>query len=115
MAVYVDNANIRASVSDALRTVHGVWCHMTADTRPELDEMADAIGMQRSWIQYPGTWQEHYDVTRARRQAAVAAGAIEVDLAEHIHWLTQGPPGQRGPHPAQARIAPPQGSLFDTE
>ena len=57
---------------------------MTADTRAELDAMADRIGLRRSWIQHPGTWKEHYDLTRSKRCAAVAAGAIEVDGLDHI-------------------------------
>jgi len=52
---------------------------MAADTREELDEMADRIGLRRSWIQHPGTWKEHYDVTEPRRKSAVREGAIEVD------------------------------------
>jgi hypothetical protein len=42
--------------------------------------MADKIGLRRAWIQYPGTWKEHYDVTMTKRAAAVRAGAIEIDL-----------------------------------
>lgn len=84
MAVYVDNFKMRADVLNGSRTVRGVWCHMTADTREELDAMADRIGMKRSWIQYPGRWNEHYDVTLTKRKLAVAAGAIEVDIREHI-------------------------------
>jgi len=67
MTVYVDNVNIRADVPNGGRMVRAVWCHMTADTREELDAMADRIGMRRSWIQHPGTWKEHYDVTGPRR------------------------------------------------
>lgn len=83
MSVYVDNVNIRADVANGARTVRGVWCHMTADTRAELDAMADRIGLRRAWIQHPGTWKEHYDLTQSRRRRAVAAGAIEVDSRTH--------------------------------
>lgn len=79
MSVYVDNFNVKADVPNGARTVRGVWSHMTADTRAELDAMADAIGMKRSWIQYPGTWKEHYDVTLSKKKLAIANGAIEVD------------------------------------
>jgi hypothetical protein len=84
MAVYVDNFKMRADVPNNGGTVRGVWSHMTADTREELDAMADSIGMRRSWIQYPGTWKMHYDVTLTKRKLAIAAGAIEVDIREHL-------------------------------
>lgn len=80
MTVYVDDYFAKAAVPNGNRTVSAVWCHMTADSREELDEMADAIGLKRSWIQYPGTWKEHYDVTMTRRNAAVKAGAVEVEF-----------------------------------
>lgn len=79
MSVFVDRAFIPASVPHRGRTVTSLWCHMAADTREELDEMADRIGLRRSWIQHPGTWKEHYDVTEPRRKSAVREGAIEVD------------------------------------
>lgn len=83
MSVYVDNFKARVDVPNGARVVRGVWCHMTADTREELDAMADKIGMKRQWIQYPGTWKEHYDVTLSKRKLAVNAGALEVDALEH--------------------------------
>lgn len=83
MAVYVDNALITASVPNGDHVVQGRWCHMTADTRDELDGMADRIGLSRAWIQRPGTHREHYDVTEPMRAAAILAGAVEVDWQEH--------------------------------
>lgn len=53
-------------------------CHMIADSREELDAMADAIGVSRRWIQHQGTWREHYDVCLSKRQKAVQLGAVEV-------------------------------------
>lgn len=79
----MDSVNIRADVPNGPRTVRGVWCHMTADTRAELDQMADRIGLRRSWIQNPGTWEEHYDLTQSKRRLAIAAGAVEVDARPH--------------------------------
>lgn len=60
---------------------------MSADSRDELDAMADRIGMRRSWIQHPGTWKEHYDVTEPRRAAAVAAGAVEITAREGVERM----------------------------
>lgn len=76
MAVYVDNMH----QSDLGRFGRMKMSHMLADTRAELDAMADVIGVQRRWIQYPGTWKEHYDVALVARAKAVAAGAIEIDM-----------------------------------
>ena len=70
MAVYVD---------DTQWPFRGmVMCHMLADTTEELHAMADLLGVERRWIQYPGTAKEHYDIPLGHRQRAVEAGAIEV-------------------------------------
>ena len=70
MSVYVDD----------MRAPFGrmVMCHMIADSRAELDAMADRIGVARRWIQDAGTYREHYDVALAARAKAVAAGAVEI-------------------------------------
>lgn len=81
--MYVDDVFIPAEVPNRARTVKAVWCHMTADTRAELDEMAVRIGLRRSWIQHPGTWKEHYDLTKSKRALAVKAGALEVSARDH--------------------------------
>ena len=72
MPVYVDN----------MRAPFGrmTMCHMVADSDDELHAMANAIGVARRWHQKPGTPQSHYDICTSKRTAAVAAGAIEVDL-----------------------------------
>lgn len=87
MTVYVDDAFIPARVRNGGRYVTSRWCHMSADSRDELDAMADRIGMRRSWIQHPGTWKEHYDVTEPRRAAAVAAGAVEITAREGVERM----------------------------
>jgi len=74
MAVYGDD--MRASFGRL------VMCHMVADTREELDAMADRIGVARKWIQYPGTHREHYDICLSKRAAAIAAGALEITWRE---------------------------------
>ena len=70
---------------------------MTADTREELDTMAQQIGMNIGWIQHPGLWNEHYDITESRRALAVSAGAVEVDFRERtLEMLRQRRSNERG-------------------
>ncbi len=79
MAVYVDKA------SHAYGWM--VMCHMLADSTEELLAAADVIGVQRKWVQNPGTPGEHFDVCQSKRALAVKAGAVEVtsrQLAEVI-------------------------------
>lgn len=45
----------------------------------ELEDFARRIGLKPEWIQHPRTDREHYDVFGARRDAAVKAGAVELD------------------------------------
>jgi len=80
MTVYVDNAYLPFGRMK--------MCHLVADSRQELDTMADTIGLNRKWIQKAGTPHEHYDVSKALRAKAVAAGAAEItmkDLGQMIH------------------------------
>jgi hypothetical protein len=61
-----------------------MMCHMVADSRAELDEMADKIKVPRKWIQKPGTDREHYDICKSKRALAVEAGAREVTCFELV-------------------------------
>lgn len=61
-----------------------VMCHMTADTTEELLATVDAIGVQRKWIQYPRTPNEHFDICKSKRAGAIQFGAIEVDHAQEV-------------------------------
>lgn len=76
MSVYVDDG----------KNLFGrmIMCHMLADSREELDVMADQIGVQRKWIQFPGTWKEHYDICKSKKQLAVQLGAIEIGSREFV-------------------------------
>ena len=71
MAVYVDD----------MRAGYGrmIMCHMVADTEAELHAMADLIGVDRKWYQYPHKSRyQHYDIALSKRALAVAHGAIEI-------------------------------------
>lgn len=74
MAVYVDN--MRAQFGRM------IMCHMIADTRAELDAMADTIGVARKWRQQTGNHGEHYDISLGMKAKAIAAGAIEIDIRD---------------------------------
>lgn len=71
MSVYVDNMNAGYGRMK--------MCHMMADTKEELLAMADAIGVQRKWHQYPGTIKSHFDICLSKRAKAIELGAIEID------------------------------------
>lgn len=69
-----------------------MMCHMMADTTEELIKMADAIGVQRKWIQYPGTPKEHFDICKSKRAKAISLGAIEVDHTGEVSvWKRKEP------------------------
>ena len=59
-----------------------IMCHMFADSRKELDQMADAIGVARRWIQKPNTHAEHYDICLNKKKLAVVAGAKQITQRE---------------------------------
>ena len=74
MSVYVDD---QRNDFGRLR-----MCHMIADTTYELLKMVDAIGIDRKWIQKPGTYKEHFDICISKRKLAVLAGAVELTANE---------------------------------
>lgn len=75
MAVYIDDYDAPFG--------RMLMCHLIADTTDELLEMVDKIGVQRKWIQYPGTYNEHFDICQSKKRKAVAAGAIEITAREY--------------------------------
>lgn len=74
MTVYVDD------MKAAFRGM--IMCHMLADTEEELLAMADKIGLNRKWHQYPGKSNSHFDIALSKRALAVAAGAKEITWRE---------------------------------
>ena len=76
MSVYVDDAFCSDDPNG-----WGKWTgggHLQADMLDELHAFAASIGLKRQWFQSrPGRpWNDHYDCTRRRRDAAILAGAI---------------------------------------
>ncbi|GAA4033157.1 hypothetical protein GCM10023063_15730 [Arthrobacter methylotrophus] len=78
MSVYIDDAFIPATVG----RLTSRWSHMFADSTEELVAFAMSLGLRASWIQYPGTPKEHFDVTEPKRRLAVAKGAVEITYRE---------------------------------
>ena len=75
MAVYVDDMYL--SPMGEFRGMR--MSHMVADRKSELLAMADRIGVQRRWIQYPRDPKRcHFDVSLSKRRLAVRAGAHEI-------------------------------------
>ena len=71
MTVYVDDMKAK---------YRGMtMCHMLADSDEELLAMADKIGVERRWHQFPCSFKSHFDIAMSKRALAVAAGAVEVD------------------------------------
>lgn len=82
MSVYVD-----AAVNGYGRMV---MCHMVADTRVELDEMADKIGVERKHYQHPLNPKvsfPHYDICKAKRALALKSGAVEIERRALAYFI----------------------------
>ena len=77
MTSYVDT--VRSYPDAGLRFTE--FCHLLADTREELHEMAGRIGMPRRAFQdHP--WRWHYDLPSHLRDDAVSRGAQIVTMHE---------------------------------
>lgn len=64
-------------------------CHMIADTTEELIAMVDKIGVQRKWIQYPGTANEHFDICLSKKKKAVEFGAVEIFIRDYANKVNE--------------------------
>lgn len=53
-------------------------CHLFADTKDELLNMAKMIGINAKYIQHEDRPKMHFDVCEAKRKLAVKYGAIEI-------------------------------------
>ena len=56
--------------------------HMMADTTEELLEMAHRCCVARKWIQNSGTFAEHFDISKSKRDIAVAHGAVQITMRQ---------------------------------
>lgn len=76
MSVYVDNWQAQYGIMK--------MSHMVADSKEELLEMADRIGLARRHLQVSGSGIVHFDVSASKRHQAVLCGAIQVTPQELI-------------------------------
>lgn len=63
-----------------------IMCHLVADTTEELLLMIDKIGVQRKWIQCPGTYNEHFDICLSKKKKAIQLGAKEITFREYAEF-----------------------------
>lgn len=74
MTVYVDELQAVIAGSQSAGFGFKRYCHMTADSLPELHAMAEQIGLQPDWFQ-PHPLHPHYDLTSSKRGLAFQHGA----------------------------------------
>lgn len=75
MSVYVDGLLEWGGIKGAPRAKY--WCHLFADSLPELHQFAQGIMLRKEWFQISNAGIPHYDLTKSRRKMAVEHGAIE--------------------------------------
>ncbi|MFP7835242.1 DUF4031 domain-containing protein [Marisediminicola sp. LYQ134] len=85
MTVYVDDMRRTAAVAGRKDR----WSHLMADNSEELFAFAVGIGLRPEWVQKPGTYREHFDVTDAIRRRALAFGAVPVGFLALGKWARQ--------------------------
>lgn len=66
-----------------------MMCHMVADTRDELVDMARRIGVAVFWIQKIDTPREHFDICKSKRAKAIKAGARPVDSGQIVEIMAR--------------------------
>lgn len=66
------------------------WCHLVADSIPNLHSFAQSIGLNKCWFQNKRKKnQPHYDVKGAMIDKAIKAGATQVDSRIVVEFLRQ--------------------------
>lgn len=79
-------------------------CHMIADTTEELLAMVDKIGVQRKWIQYPGTYNEHFDICLTKKKKAIEFGAKEITARQYAEMVNQRPGAPQWPEIKEGEV-----------
>lgn len=84
MTVYVDQLRTHRVVRGQARRYGTSWCHLWSDVDDdELHAFAKRIGLLGEWFQLHRILN-HYDLARSRRERALIAGAVEVDIKEYL-------------------------------
>lgn len=78
MSVYVDD--MYKSPLGQFRRMK--MSHMIADTPKELRAMAKKIGVAQKWIQDEGTYSEHFDICKSKRELAIKKGAKPITFMD---------------------------------
>jgi hypothetical protein len=97
MAVYVDNFNAKFQGM--------IMCHVIADSQLELLEFMDKIGVQRKWIQYINTYNEHFDICLSKKKKAISLGAIEINFRDYANMVNE--------RNSTGKMTNPNKTLFD--
>ena len=87
MPVYVDELQTYpdSMIKPAARRYGFTWCHMTADSLPELLAMARKLKLSPAHIQRGGSLKLiHFDLVPSKRVLAIRYGAIEQTAQEMI-------------------------------
>lgn len=69
MTVYVDDAKKKFG--------RMIMCHMVADSIDELHDMADKLGLKRSWYH-----RGHYNICQLYKDRALSLGALAISKRE---------------------------------
>ena len=78
--IYVDNAKNSFN--------RMVMSHLSADTTEELLNFAIRdLGLKGEWIQNRGTWKEHFDVSKSKRDVAVKKGAVSMNSHDYVQLM----------------------------
>ena len=86
MSVYVDDMMVCVRNKNWR---YSTVCHLIADTEEELHQMADQIGLRRSWFQKKNDQIPHYDLVRSKRVKVVRAGAVEISIKQFVKKLCE--------------------------
>lgn len=63
------------------------YCHLSADTIPELHQFAERLGLKPAYFQnLPGL--PHYDLTKTKRRLAIKLGAVEISAGEILRRVS---------------------------
>lgn len=86
MTVYVDTLR---NTTPTKKWRHSQACHMIADSTEELQEFAGRLKLLPWWMSDRGKATEHYDLTPAKREEALASGAVEVSSRQLVELIRE--------------------------